>query len=242
MKTRYEILLFAIVVLAIGTYHQVARAQSGTNGTLQGTVRLEGTPAKAAPIDMSADPYCAKANPGGGKNDDVVTDSQGHLANVLVYVSDGLAPGQTFEPPATPVQMVQKACMYRPRVLAMRINQKLDVVNDDKTTHNIHPLPTDNREWNKSQPPGVPIEETFARQEVPIPVKCNVHPWMKSYIAVFKHPFFAVTNGSGTFELKNLPPGTYTITAWHEKLGTKTQKVTILPNENKSADFTFTAM
>ncbi|HXY02525.1 MAG TPA: carboxypeptidase regulatory-like domain-containing protein, partial [Terriglobales bacterium] len=118
-------------------------------------------------------------------------------------------------------------------------NEKLDVVNADKTTHNIHPMPENNREWNKTQPPGVPIEESFAREEIAIPVKCNIHPWMHGYIAVFKHPFFAVTDKDGRFQIKNLPPGNYTIKAWQEKLGTQIQKTSIQTGQIANVDFTF---
>jgi hypothetical protein len=127
-------------------------------------------------------------------------------------------------------------------VLAVRANQTLQLVNDDATSHNIHPVPANNREWNKAEPPGSKMEEAFAREEIAIPVKCNVHPWMKGYIAVFKHPFFAVTGKDGGFDLSNLPPGTYTIKAWHEKLGTSTQTVTISANETKEINFVFKGM
>jgi plastocyanin len=156
----------------------------------------------------------------------------------VVYVSDGLG-DQTFSPPSEPVVLQQKGCLYQPHVLGLQSGQTLKVVNDDQTTHNIHIMPQNNREWNKSQPPGMTIEETIARQEVAIPVRCNVHPWMKSYVAVFKHPFFAVTGKNGSFELKNLPPGNYTLQAWHEKFGTSTQKVTLGASETKSVDFVF---
>jgi hypothetical protein len=132
--------------------------------------------------------------------------------------------------------------MYEPHVMAVRANQPLEVVNADATSHNIHPQPANNREWNKAEPPGTKMEESFAREEVAIPVKCNLHPWMKSYIAVFKHPFFAVTGKDGSFDLSNLPPGTYTIKAWHEKLGTSTQTVTIGGTEQKEISFVFKGM
>jgi hypothetical protein len=121
----------------------------------------------------------------------------------------------------------------------MRANQELEVVNADSTTHNIHPIPNNNREWNKTQPPGLPIEETFAREEIAITVKCNVHPWMRSYIAVLKNPYFAVTDKNGGFELRNLPPGNYTIQAWQEKLGTSTQKITVGESGTKTVEFVF---
>jgi hypothetical protein len=201
-------------------------------------VKFEGAAPKAVHISMAADPTCAKLHPGGVTSDDVVTDKNGGLENVIVFVSDGLG-DRAFDAPSQPVVMEQKGCMYEPHVVAMQAHQKLDVKNDDPTTHNIHPQPTNNREWNKAQTPGVPIEETFAREEVAIPVKCNVHPWMHSYIAVFKHPYYALTSKGGSFDLKNLPPGTYTLEAWHEKLGTATQKVTVGANETKEIEFVF---
>ena len=136
----------------------------------------------------------------------------------------------------------QKGCMYEPHVLALRTDQPLQVVNSDSVTHNIHPVPKDNREWNESQPPGsAPITQTFARQEVALPVKCNVHPWMKAYIAVLGHPYFQVTGRDGSFELKNVPPGTYKLVAWHELFGASEQDVTLGPKESKSVSFVFRA-
>jgi len=172
---------------------------------------------------------------------EVMTDAKGDLQNVVVFVSNGLG-DRTFDPPSRPVVVEQKGCMYQPHVLAVRANQTLELVNDDSTSHNIHPVPANNREWNKAEPPGSRMEEAFAREEVAIPVKCNVHPWMRGYIAVFKHPYFAVTGKDGAFDLSNLPPGTYTIKAWHEKLGTATQTVTIAANETKEISFVFKAM
>jgi len=160
---------------------------------------------------------------------------------VVVYVKDVLG-NYTFDTPKTSVILDQKGCMYEPHVLALMAGQTIEVRNDDQTTHNIHPTPKDNREWNKSQPAGASaIEDSFARQEVSIPVKCNVHPWMKGYIAVFKHPFFAVTTKTGAFDIKGLPPGTYTIEAWHEKYGVVDQQVTVGAKESKTVSFTFKA-
>ena len=182
-----------------------------------------------------------KMHPGGATTEETITGSDGTLGNVIVYVSEGLG-DRTFEPPANPVVIEQKGCTYRPHVLAMQANQKLQIVNSDPTSHNIHPMPANNREWNKSQPAGQPpIEATFAREEIAIPVKCNEHPWMRASIAVFKHPFFMVTGKDGKFELKNLPPGEYTISAWHEKFGTAEQKITVGPKETKTVDFVFKA-
>ena len=169
---------------------------------------------------------------------DVVLGENGTLQNVVVYL-EGDFSHYKFDEPQTPATIDQKGCMYEPHVLAMQANQPLDVVNDDPTTHNIHPMAVNNREWNKSQPPGSKAKETFAREEIAIPVKCNVHPWMRGYVAVFKHPYFAVTSRGGSLNLNNLPPGTYTIKAWHEKLGSAGQKITLGANETKAIDFVF---
>lgn len=230
------VLLFSASLLLLLNPATTVEAEGG--GKLTGTVKFEGTPPKATKIDMSFDPNCAKAHPTPAVTEEVVTGPSGGLANVVVYVADGLG-SQTFQPPAQPAVLEQKGCVYVPHVLALQANQKLDVVNSDLTTHNIHPSPANNREWNTTQPHGVPIEQTFARQEVAIPVKCNIHPWMKGYIAVLKHPYFAVTDKEGHFEVNDLPPGTYTINAWQEKLGTKTQKVTVAAGQSQSLDFVF---
>ncbi len=215
-----------------------AASPSDANASLSGVVKFEGTPPKPSRIDMSSDPICAKAHPTPVTTEDIVVGASGGLANVVIYVSDGLG-ARTFDPPSQPAVFEQKGCQYKPHVLAMQAHQKLDVVNSDETTHNIHPNPSNNREWNMTQPHGVPLEQTFAREEVAIPVKCNVHPWMRGYIAVFKHPYFVVSDKNGAFDLKDLPPGTYTITAWQEKLGTTSQKVTVGAGETKTLDFTF---
>lgn len=212
-----------------------------TVGSVSGTVKLDGPAPKGRKINMAAEPSCAAQHPTPATDEEVVTGEGGALANVVVYVKEGVG-NRTFEAPKTRVTMDQKGCMYTPHVVALQAGQALGVTNSDKATHNIHPVPKNNREWNKSQPVGAPaIEETFAREEVAIPVKCNVHPWMKSYLAVFKHPYFQVTGTNGSFTLKNLPPGTYTVEAWHEKYGSASQSVTIGAKESKTISFVFKA-
>jgi len=213
-----------------------------TVGSVSGTVKLDGPAPKPKRINMAAEPSCAAIHASSPAFDEEVVEGEGGtLANVVVYVKEGVG-NRAFEPPKTPVTLDQKGCMYDPHVIALMAGQQLSVRNDDQTTHNIHPMPKDNREWNKSQPPGAsPIEDSFARSEVAIPVKCNVHPWMKSYIGVFKHPYFQVTGKNGAFDLKNLPPGTYTLEAWHEKYGTVDATVTIEPKQSVTVKFVFKA-
>ena len=213
-----------------------------TVGEVTGTVTLTGTPPKMKPINMSQEAACASQHSTPAMSEEVVTGDKGALANVIVYVTSG-ADAYSFPTPADAVEIDQKGCQYHPHILALQAGQSLSVVNDDPTTHNIHPVPKDNREWNESQPPGsAPITQSFARPEVPIPVKCNVHPWMKAYIGVFANPFFSVTGKDGAFDLKGLPPGTYTIVAWQELYGASApQTVTIAPKQTATFNFTFSA-
>jgi plastocyanin len=207
-----------------------------TVASVSGTVKFDGAAPKAQKIDMSQDPACKGMN----EAENVVAD-KGDLANVFVYVKDGLG-SRTFDVPKDPVVLDQSGCKYHPHVLGIMTGQTVQIKNDDPTTHNIHPTPKDNREWNESQPPQSPaIEKTFAREEIMLPVKCNQHPWMKMYINVVKSPFYAVTGPDGKYEIKGLPPGDYTIAFVHEKLGEQDQKVTVAPKEAKTIDQSFKA-
>jgi plastocyanin len=241
MRTKYftPALVLAFVVYTNGR-QPIHAAGPTTPGAaiVKGAVLFQGTPPKPRLISMAADPSCAKQHPGPVYAQDVVADSKGDLQNVIVFIADGLG-DRTFDAPAQPALFDQKGCEYAPHVLALRANQPLEIVNDDPTSHNIHPLPQNNREWNKAEIPGTKVEETFAREEIAIPVKCNIHPWMRGYVAVFKHPYYAVTGKDGSFDLPNLPPGTYTIEAWHETLGTSKQQITIGANETKEIHFVF---
>ena len=207
-------------------------------GTISGKVTYEGTPAKMKPIDMSKEPSCAKMYTTPPLAETVVTGAGNSLENVVVYVSAGALDDAA---PSTAAVFTQKGCRYIPHVLAFQVNQEIKIANEDQTSHNIHPLPKLNREWNKSQPPGTPpITEKYDKHEI-FPVKCNVHPWMHGNFAVLKNSHFAVTGDGGAFSLANLPPGKYTITAWHESYGEQTQDVTISGSETKSISFVFKA-
>jgi hypothetical protein len=210
-----------------------------TAGSISGAVRLEGAPPTFRPIDMSAEAICMQANRSAVIPPIVVTGARGALANVVIYVKSGLG-SYRFDTPSTPVVLDQKGCMYVPRVLAVMTNQPFEVHNEDQTIHNVHPMPRQNRAWNKSEPVGdPPIVATFTKPEIAIPIACNIHPWMRAYMFVFAHPYFDITPKTGEFALKNLPPGTYTVEAWQEKLGVQDQTITIGPKETKSLDFVF---
>src|SRR5215207_9455016 len=220
---------------------------SGPTGTIAGIISYNGTPPAAKKIDTTADPVCGQKNPNLATDDTIVKD--GKLANVFVYVKEGSVEGgkkigeYAWTTPTSEVQLDQNGCHYAPHVLGVMVNQKLKITNSDATQHNIHPTPKLNTEWNQTQANGAPpIEKAFTRAEQLIPVKCNQHPWMKAYIGVMKHPFFSVSNDTGAFEIKGLPPGTYTVVAWREggANGTeKTMQVTVPANGSAKADFAF---
>jgi hypothetical protein len=216
-----------------------AGVDASTAGAITGMVTLDGAPPARKPIDMSASPACVQANPSPVLPPIVVTGDKGTLANVVVYVKDGLG-SYRFDTPTETAVLQQKNCMYEPHVVALMTNQPFEIRNNDPTMHNVHPLPKHNRQWSTSQPAGsAALKETLTRPEFAMSVLCNVHPWMRALVFVFDHPYYAVTSKAGNFELKNLPPGTYTIEAWHESLGTQDQTVTIAPRESKAISFTF---
>jgi plastocyanin len=219
----------------------VTQIDPATAATITGKVLFDGEKPKSVQIRMDAEAACAALHKEPVYAEQIALNDNKTLEYVFVYVKEGLG-DKKFEVSKEPVVLDQKGCIYHPHMIGVEVGQPIKVLNSDPTTHNIHPQPQNNREWNKSMSPGVsPLEQTFAREEIMIPVKCNVHPWMKSYIGVVKHPFFAVTGKDGTFEIKGLPPGEYTLEAWQEKLGTTTQKVTVGAKETKTVDFTFKA-
>jgi plastocyanin len=211
---------------------------AATAATVTGTITFEGTPPPPKPIKMSADPNC---EPQTGTVTETVVVTNGALKNVFVYVKDGLG-NLKFPVPATPVVLDQKGCRYLPHVLGIQAGQPMEIVNDDPTLHNVHALGETNREFNTGQPvQGMRHTHTFSTREVMVPFKCDVHGWMRAYVGVLDHPFYAVTSEDGAFTLTGLPPGTYTIEAWHETLGTRTQTVTIGAKQSKDIAFAFSA-
>jgi hypothetical protein len=209
-----------------------------TTGEIEGTVTLAGSPPVLNPINMGAAPPCLKLNTS-PVLPVVVTGSQHQLANVVVSLKDGLG-NYRFETPKDAVTLDQMGCMYVPRVVALMTNQMFEVHNDDPILHNVHAVLKNNRSWNHSQPiDGSPITAVFTSSEFAAYIVCNVHPWMRAYLFVFDNPYFAVTSTTGAFELKGLPPGTYSVQAWHERFGILNQTVTVAPKETKAISFEF---
>jgi len=214
---------------------------SSTSGSIAGSVKFRGTPPKLAAIQMDEDPACVAQHRSPVFAEDGAVNANGTLPNVFVYVKRG-AEDYTFPSPAPPVTLDQKGCMYQPHVLGIRVGQTLRIVSNDATTHNIHAMARENREWNESQLPGAaPLDKVFTQPEVMIPVKCNEHPWMKAYVGVVANPFFAVTGRDGSYTLEGLPPGTYTVEAWSAAFGIEDRAVIVEPNSAVILDLAFEA-
>jgi len=214
-----------------------AAVDTANAGGITGTVTYAGADPDT-PIAMNADPVCAGLHKETVDTNKVAV-KDGKLANVFVYVKSGLE-GKTFPAPADKKEIDQQGCLYHPRVQGIQVGQTLVVKNSDPTLHNIHALPTKNQEFNQAQPiQNMTFEKTFDKPEVMVHFKCDVHPWMTSYVGVVDNPYYSVSKEDGTFAIDKLPPGTYTIEAWQEELGTQDQQVTIAPNQTATVAFDF---
>lgn len=214
------------------------RVDEAKAGNLKGRILFEGTPPENPIVRMSSDPICARENPG-AVTFQTVSVTNGGLDNVFVYVKDGLG-NYYFDTPTAAAKLDQQGCKYVPHVMGVRVGQPLEISNSDDTMHNVNALAKVNRGFNMSQAvKGFKSTKTFTAPEVMVLFKCDVHPWMNAYVGVVDHPYYAVSADGGNFQLKNLPSGTYTVEAWHEKLGTQTQTVTLGDTESKEISFTF---
>jgi len=214
-------------------------AQAALAGTITGTAVYDGKVPSLKPLSVSAEPICAKKHPT-VPNEALVLGAGNGMANVVVKVVSGLPAGKTWPAPTTPVTMDQVGCQYLPHVMGIMVGQPFKVLNNDGILHNVHALPKVNRPFNMAMPPTrKEASETFAKEEGMFVIKCDVHPWMQSYMGVFSHPFFAVTGADGKFTIANLPAGTYELEAWHEKLGTQKASVTVGASDSKTASFKF---
>ena len=229
--------LMVAVCLSAACEHRVVKPAE--TGSIRGMVKLQGDVPEMPPIDFSSNPQCEREHPKPVKEEAVIVGPDGGLANAFVWIKSGL-PNQTWDAPATAVKLDQSGCVYKPHVLGIMVNQEFDVTNSDPVNHDVHMESRENEPSNASEPPrSDTVHRRFVHEEVWFPVTCGVHPWMRSYVAVVPHPYFAVTGARGTYELKNVPPGRYVVETVHEKFGRKEQVVTLGANERTGADFMY---
>lgn len=230
-KTLRKVSLFALV------YFSMSFLFAG--GTITGTVKYEGKVPRMKALKMAADPICdGKHKDAPARMEWLVVSDSGELKNAFVWIKEG---ADNYPAPEEHAVLDQNGCIYSPHVLGVQVGQVVDILNTDGTLHNVHSLPKLNPQFNVAMPKFKKKKEvTFTKQEMMFPIKCDVHPWMKCYVAVVNHPFFDVTGEDGTFEISGLPAGTYTLEVWHEKLGTKTVSVTVADGATETVDFTLT--
>lgn len=216
------------------------QVDASSAGSVTGTIRFDGVPPQLKTINMIDVSNCAKMHATPVLTEGVVPGDNGSLQNVVVFLQGDFS-AYSFPPTNSPVNVNQEGCVYSPHVVAVMTGDPLEVANADSVTHNINAISQSRQGWNETQLPGsAPIVRRFAREEIPITVKCTMHPWMRLYVAVLSHPYFQITGKDGQFALRNVPPGTYTLTAWHEVYGTKKLTVAIQPKQEQTVSITYT--
>ena len=229
-------LLLAAVLVAVSVWPGVALAASSVTGI----VTFDGKIPALKPLAMDADPACAKKHTKPVPSEALVLGSANAMGNIMVWVSKGVPAGKTFPAPKDPAVLDQRGCQYLPHVMAVMAGQPYKILNSDGIVHNVHALPKINKPFNRPMPATVKeATVTFDKPEANFQIKCDVHPWMTAYVGVFTHPFFSVTSTDGKFTISGLDPGTYEITAWHERLGTQTASVTVGASDTKTQNFKF---
>ena len=230
-------LLLAAGLVAVSVWPGIAVAASSVSGT----ITFAGKAPTLKPLAMDADPACAKKHSGPVPSELLVLGNGNTMGNILVWVSKGLPAGKTWPAPKTPVTLDQVGCQYKPHVMGIQVGQTYKILNNDGVLHNVHALPKINKAFNRAMPANVKeATATFEKEEAVFQIKCDVHPWMSAYVGAFTHPFFSVTGTDGKFTISGLDPGTYELTAWHERLGTQTASITVGANDKKTQDFKFT--
>jgi plastocyanin len=229
-------LCLAAGLAAVLVWPGVAVAASSVTGT----VTFDGKAPTLRPLTMDADPACAKKHSKPVPSEMLILGNGNTMGNIMVWVSKGLPAGKTWPAPKTPVTLDQKGCQYVPHVMGIMVGQAYKILNSDGILHNVHALPKINKGFNRPMPATLKeASATFDKAEAVFQIKCDVHPWMTAYVGAFTHPFFSVTGTDGKFTISGLDPGTYEITAWHERLGTQTASVTVGASDAKTQNFKF---
>ena len=215
MRPLPAVLLVVLVALVAASPAQEKKPAASVS--ISGTVTLKGKAPARKRIRLDADPKCVQLHPEPMLSEDVLVDASNHLQWAFVYVKAGLGDAKRPDAPKAPVVLDQRGCRYEPRVMGVRVGQDFLIRCSDELLHIVHAIPRANQEWGFSQQEkGRERTKVFTAPEIMVPIKCDVHLWMKAWVGVLDHPWFAVTDASGRFEIKDLPPGKYTLEAWHE--------------------------
>lgn len=212
---------------------QATPLDASTTGTITVDVRVDGTVPEMEMLRMGSFAECTSQHQGAVPVGDMLVQD-GKVQNAFVYIKDGLG-DRVFTTPTEKVIIDQKGCLYVPRVAGAQVDQPIEFLNSDSTLHNVHGMPKLSSPWNVALP-RQGSERTIAvtKPEVMISVRCDLHPWMQGWLGVLEHPYFGVTPADGRVALSNVPPGEYTIGVWHERFGTKEQKVTLAAKGSES--------
>lgn len=205
-------------------------------GSVAGIVRFTGAKPPPRIVDATNDPTCVREHPAGLAIESIEVSNE-RLANVFVYIARGLE-DRVFAVPQAPVVVDQRGCLYAPRVAGVQVGQPIRFLNSDDTLHNVHGEPEHSKAWNFGlSHQGAARELVITTPEVMVPIRCEVHPWMRAYLGVLPHPYFAVTGSDGSYRFAGVPAGRYVVATWHEQLGTRETTITIEPGATVSADF-----
>jgi hypothetical protein len=215
--------------------NQAKRPPHLSRSTIQGSVKIHGTPPRRRRMKAASDPECAKMHPSGVLLDDIVVDAESNVRWAFVYVADGVQDvPQGF---LTPLLLDQVGCRFEPHILGVRVNQPINIINNDPLLHTVHASTTVNEGFNFGLLEAGRYEtRTFSEPEIMIPIRCDVHPWMRAWIGVLDHPYFCVTSESGAYAIRDLAPGSYLVKVWHELYATASRRIDVHPGVDVRLD------
>lgn len=213
-----------------------APPQPAAHGSIRGTVKILGQPPTRKKVRLDVDPKCVPLHPAGLLRDEIVVDEHNNVRWAFVYVARGV--NSTPPGPLIPVLLDQVGCRFDPHVLGVRVNQPINIYNNDKLLHNVHAIPITNKEFNFGLPQaGLYETRTFSRPEIMIKIKCDIHPWMIAWVGVLDHPYFSVTSETGSYGIVNLPPGRYLVKVWHEMYADVDREIDVESGADLRVDF-----
>src|SRR5918996_4817218 len=210
-----------VTVISVAVAAGVTAAEPAHAGVIRGVVSFSGA-VEAKKLPVTIDQYiCGKDKP----SEKLVVGPQRGVKNAVVWLRTP-PPGATWPSAPVKVEMDQKECVFVPRVVLVPAGGTVEFLNSDRLLHNLHSVSKENASFNRTQPKGRTIPITFGKPEI-VRIDCDLHSWMRGWVVVAQHPFYALTDAQGRFKLDNVPPGQYTLRLWHERLGESSRQVTV---------------